>query len=796
MGRIFCVFTDAGGRGWMGILVFGLIFCGSVIAQPLEERYPIVPYPSSLVAAEGEFVVTPATKLVVASPIFTAEAGVLNQYFENYFGRPLKVSEVEADRSIMMKYDGSITGEEGYGLVVTSGRVVLSARTAAGMFMGLQTVRQLLPVGVERKGNGAGARIVLPAVVIKDAPAYAWRGMHLDVSRHFFSIDYLRKFIDVMALYKLNTFHLHLTDDQGWRIEIKKYPELTGSGAWRTLNNQDSECMRRATDNPDLAIDPAHIIEKDGKKLYGGYYTQAEMRALVAYAAGKHITIIPEIDMPGHMMAAINQYPYLSCDGQSVFGKLFSTPICPCLPGTFQFAEDVYTEIMDIFPSKYLHIGGDEVDRSLWAKSAECQALMKKEGLKSTAELQSYFINKMERFFNSKGRKLIGWDEILEGGISKTAMVMYWRSWVPKAPVQAAKNGNPVIMTPGSPLYFDTPPDRSSLPAVYNFNIIPKGLTAAEAKNIIGAQANIWTEYIPTEHRADYMYMPRMTALAEVLWSGHRDYGSYLRRLGAGYGRLDILKVHYRLPDLSGFLSLNVFTEADTLSIAKPLDDLVIRYTTDGSAPVAGSAVLDGPLVIGQTELVRVAAFRPDGSRGDIYDLHYQKQTLAEPLVVTGVSEGLVCRQYKGQFKMTTGMPGEGKVGDDGKVGAPDRVRDGRPGVPDTVMTVASVVVPPVLEAPAFGLRYRGYLDVPHDGVYSFFLTCDDGGTLTIADREVVNNDGNHSAIEKNGQVALKRGLQRFALDFIEGGGGYVLQLKYSFNGSEPRDIPASWFKH
>ena len=596
----------------MGILIFGLLFCGSAIAQPLEERYPIVPYPSSLVAEAGEFVVTPATRLVVASPIFIAEAGVLNQYFENYFGRPLKVGGAGDARSIVMKYDAGITAAEGYGLVVTPGRVVLSARTAAGMFMGVQTVRQLLPVGVERRGDGVGTRIVLPAVVIKDAPVYAWRGMHLDVSRHFFSIDYLRKFIDVMALYKLNTFHLHLTDDQGWRIEIKKYPKLTENGAWRTLNNQDSACMRRATDNPDLAIDPAHIIKKGGKKLYGGYYTQAEMRALVAYAAGKHITIIPEIDMPGHMMAAINQYPYLSCDGQSVFGKLFSTPVCPCLPSTFQFAEDVYTEIMDIFPSKYLHIGGDEVDRSLWAKSAECQALMKKEGLKSTAELQSYFINKMERFFNSKGRKLIGWDEILEGGISKTAMVMYWRSWVPRAPVEAAKNGNPVIMTPGSPLYFDVPPDKNSLPAVYNFSVIPKGLTAAEAKNIIGAQANIWTEYIPTENRADYMYMPRMTALAEVLWSSQRDYGSFLGRLKAGYGRLDVLKVHYRLPDLLGFLSLNVFTEADTLSIKKPLDELVIRYTTDGTAPVASSAVLSGPLVIGQTALVRVAAFRPD----------------------------------------------------------------------------------------------------------------------------------------------------------------------------------------
>ncbi|MBS1661856.1 MAG: family 20 glycosylhydrolase [Bacteroidetes bacterium] len=730
-----------------------------VATQRTDGRYPIIPYPVSLNPAEGEFVVGPATTLVVDAR-FKSEGEILN----SYFAKPLATGKT-AD--IMLKYDNNIKEEEGYELVISPKHMVLSARTPAGAFMGVQTIRQLLPVGT--------GEVRLPALTIKDAPTYGWRGMHLDVSRHFFSMDYLRRFVDIMALYKLNTFHLHLTDDQGWRIEIKKYPLLTQNGAWRTFNNQDSACMKRAVDNPDFVIDPSHIIQKDGKTLYGGFYTQEEMRGLVAYAAARHITIIPEIDMPGHMMAAINQYNYLSCDGTSVFGKLFSTPICPCLPTTFQFAQDVYSEIMDIFPSQYIHIGGDEVDRSLWAKSPECKALMEKEGLKTTAELQSYFIRKMEQFFNSKGRKLIGWDEILEGGISKTAMVMYWRTWVPKAPSEAAKNGNAVVMTPGNPLYFDATPDRNSLPAVYNFNPIPKGLTDAEARNIIGAQANIWTEYIPTERRADYMYMPRMTAMAEILWTPQRDYASYLRRLRSSYGRLDALGVHYRLPDLNGFLSLNAFTNKDTLWIRKPLDGLTIRYSMDSTAPTAASPVLSAPLVIGESKKLRVAAFRPDGSRGDVYDLQYQKQTLAEPASAAGLSEGLVCSQFKGHFRMTGRMA-------DRKV--------------DTVMTVGGIVVPPALEAPSFGLQYRGYLDVPQDGVYSFYLMCDDGGILRIADREVVNNDGNHAPFEKNGQVALKKGPQKFALDFIEGGGGYVLQLRYSFNGSEPKEVPAQWFKH
>src|SRR6202012_3130186 len=291
----------------------------------------------------------------------------------------------------------------------------------------------------------------LPAVSITDAPTYAWRGMHLDVWRHFFSIAYLKKFINVMSLYKMNKLHLHLTDDQGWRIEIKKYPKLTEEGAWRTFDKNDSACMKRAKDNPDFEIDPSHIIHKDGKTLYGGFYTQAQMKGIVAYAAARHIDIVPEIDMPGHMMAAINSYPFLTCNGENKFGELFSRPICPCNETTFEFAENVYSEIMEIFPSKYIHIGGDEVDRSDWAKSDACKALMQREGIKDLPALQSYFINRMEKFFNAHGRKLIGWDEIIEGGISPTAIVMYWRSWVPDAPVKAVKNGNKVIMTPGNP---------------------------------------------------------------------------------------------------------------------------------------------------------------------------------------------------------------------------------------------------------------------------------------------------------------------------------------------------------
>jgi hexosaminidase len=757
------------------LIVIITVILGStqtLFAQPT--RYPIIPWPTSLTPATGDFTITPQC-LLNADPVFANEARMLQTL--------LGTKTTEAGASIEMRADNSIAAEEGYRLSITRDKLLLSARTTTGMFRGIQTIRQLIPAAIEAAShpanNGSGgpaAGMTLPCVTIIDAPVYGWRGMHLDVSRHFFSIDYLRKFIDLLALYKMNKFHLHLTDDQGWRIEIKKYPLLTGNGAWRSLNNQDSACMRRAKDDPDFTIDPAHIIQKDGKTMYGGYYTQDEMRSLVAYAAARQIDIIPEIDMPGHMMAAIDQYNWLSCDSTSSFGALFSKPICPCLPATYQFAQDIYTEIMDIFPSTYLHIGGDEVDRTPWAKSEDCKRLMQQEGLKTTAELQAYFIRKMEAFFNSKGRKLIGWDEILEGGVTKKALIMYWRTWVPTAPVEAAQNGNLVIMAPGNPLYFDGTQDRNSLPNVYHFNPVPAALTADQAKLILGAQAEIWTEMIPNENRADYMFMPRMTALAEVLWSDHKDYDSYLERLQKAYPRLDQLHVRYRLPDLSGFLQSNVFLSTDTLNITKPLKSMTLRYTTDKTLPTAQSPALNAPLVIRDDKHFRIAAFRPDGSRGDIYDLDYKRQTLAMPATPSmALQPGLPVSRFKGSFKTVSAMATL---------------------QPDTVAIASSFNVTKALEAPAFGLQYRGFIDVPADGVYSFYLTCDDGGILCIAGREVVNNDGNHPPLEKTGQVALKKGLQKFDLDFIEGGGGYTLRLKYSFNGSAPQDIPAAWLKH
>lgn len=735
--------------------------------------YPLIPYPTTLKPGTGQFNITTVTTMA-AAPGFAPSVAALQQLVKQAMGRPLPVTTNQATAKIILRKEATITAAEGYALTITPQKITIAAGTPAGMFRAIETIRQLLPAEIETK-KASFKSLSFPAVTITDAPTYAWRGLHLDVARHFFSVEYVEKLLDRMALYKMNKLHLHLTDDQGWRIEIKKYPVLTEKGAWRTFDANDSSCMRQAKENPDMAIDAAHIVQREGKTMYGGFYTQEQVKHLVHYAAARYIDIIPEIDMPGHMMAAIHQFPDLSCEGGSKWGELFSTPICPCNESTYAFAENVFSEIISLFPSEYIHLGADEVDRKSWAQSAVCQELMKKEGLKNTAELQSYFVKRMEKFFQSKGRKLIGWDEILEGGISSTANVMYWRSWVPDAPIVAARNGNHVIMSPGNPLYFDNLPDANSLNSIYHFKVVPEKLNAQQASYIIGAQANLWTERVPSEKRADYLYFPRMIALAERVWSKNLNYTSFQQRVTANYDRLEALDINYRLPDLTGFTAENVFVDQVMLEVQKPLPNLTLRYTTDGSLPTTTAKEMTGTININEPVTIKLAAFTPNGTRGEIYTLNYKKESYQESAKIADRKPGLAVNYYKKYYKNTEGMSGM---------------------QPDSQYTAPGIVVAPTVNAPSFGLQYTGYIEVPETGIYSFFLLADDGAILSIGDKLVINNDGQHGPIEKSGQVALQKGVHPFALHFIEAGGGFSLSLKYSFGKEPVQKVPDSFFTH
>ena len=450
---------------------------------------------------------------------------------------------------------------EWYSLTVERERIRLTAPTEEGLFRGSRTLIQLLEQGIE---TGA-----MSCLTITDYPRFPWRGMHLDVSRHFFPAEFVKTYIDLLARYKMNTFHWHLTDDQGWRIEIKQYPKLTEVGAWRK-GSQVGPYSRREYDSIS----------------YGGFYTQEQIREVVAYAAARHITVVPEIEMPGHALAALAAYPELGCSGgpyevQKGWG-VFEEVFCPT-DSTIHVLENVLSEVMELFPSELIHIGGDECPKESWKKCPKCQSRMKAEGLKDEHELQSYFIQRMEKFVNSKGRKIIGWDEILEGGLAPNAAVMSWRGT--EGGVAAAKQKHNVVMTPGSHCYFDhyqgDPANEplaiggyTTVQKVYSYEPIPPELTAEEGTYILGAQGNVWTEYILTPEHVEYMAVPRMLALAEVLWTPKekRNEADFIQRLEAEFPRLEAMRVNASKSLYQVRFKLDQGQELGTILVRTPYD--------------------------------------------------------------------------------------------------------------------------------------------------------------------------------------------------------------------------------
>ena len=496
----------------------------------------------------GSFEVKPDTKIWLSDLNRETEqvATFLSGLFEASAGFRLGYGEGTAGRKgdIHLILDESMTDSEGYELNVNPKQVAIRAKYPVGLFYGVQTLRQLLPSDIESESRIKNQVWSIPSVTIYDAPRFPYRGMHLDVGRHFFPVDFIKKYIDLIALHKMNTFHWHLTEDQGWRLEIKKYPKLTEVSAWRK-----ETMVGHYQDKP---------RKYDGQR-YGGFYTQKEVREIVAYARDRFVTIIPEIEMPGHSQAVLAAYPELACS-EGPFEVATSWGVkedvfCP-KEATFTFLENVLSEVMDLFPSAYIHIGGDECPKKRWEESAFVQHLIKKEGLKDENELQSYFIRRMEEFLESKGRKLIGWDEILEGGLSPNATVMSWRG--EEGGIEAARQGHDAIMTPVQNCYFDYyQADKKDEPLaiggflplgeVYHYEPIPDGLSAEETNHILGAQGNLWTEYIKTPDYAEYMALPRMTALSEVVWTAkdQKSWKDFTKRLEYFVKRLDKMGVNY-----------------------------------------------------------------------------------------------------------------------------------------------------------------------------------------------------------------------------------------------------------
>lgn len=622
--------------------------------------FNIIPRPQQVnVSNDAPFTLSAKTVISLGtnSQDMKRNANMLASYIEQATGIRPAIGKSKNGTAIVLTIDKTIANAEGYKLDADAKQIRIAGASAAGVFYGIQTLRKSLP-----HVNGKASKVSIPAVHIADAPRFAYRGTHLDVSRHFVTADSVRQFIDMLALHNINRFHWHLTDDQGWRIEIKKYPLLTQIGSKRAQT----------------VI--GHNSGKYDGKPYSGFYTQKQIRDIVKYAADRYITIVPEIDLPGHMQAALAAYPDMGCTGgpYEVWQKwgVSDNVLCAGNDKTLTFIDNVLKEITQLFPSKYIHVGGDECPKTQWQKCPKCQARIKalnleaKDGHSAEERLQSYIITHASNYLKSLGRNTIGWDEILEGGLAEGATVMSWRG--ESGGIAAAKQHHDVVMTPNSYLYFDyyQSLDKANEPlaiggylpleTVYSYEPMPKELTADEARHIIGVQANIWTEYMPTFKQMQYMALPRLAALSEVQWSqpALKDYTNFTNRLTKFTHLYDRLGYNYA----KHLYNVAIHVDSDNkwreiLIHMTTAGNAEIRYTLDGTEPTANSTLYTGAIVLQKSAKIRAAAFR-DGKRSSVtsQDISFNKATACPVELLQPTHKNYT---YKGGATLTDGLLGD-----------------------------------------------------------------------------------------------------------------------------------------
>ncbi|MBE7176537.1 MAG: family 20 glycosylhydrolase [Mucilaginibacter polytrichastri] len=734
------------------IILISLVGAAS-LARAQTSTPSIVPQPYSVQTSPGELqlgsnTIVRAEGLPANHPIRNLAQKILYDYFHRLPSNDLPQNQVT---QFVLKLDTAmdLPSAEGYRFTVSGSGIFLTGKSEAGLFYGLQTFLQLFPL--EEKGS-----FKLPYVRIEDYPRFPHRGMMLDVCRHFFPVSTVKKMIDLLAQYKMNVFHWHLSDDQGWRIEIKKYPKLTQVGGTRAqtlIGNYHDRFPQQFDGVP-----------------HGGFYTQQQIREVVRYAQSKYITIIPEIDMPGHMLAALAAYPQLSCDIKKPYKTaetwgVFSDVLCPT-EYTFGFMQDVLSEVMDLFPSKYIHIGGDEVPKAAWKKSKFCQQLIKRLKLKDEHGLQSYFIQRMEKFVNAKGRIVIGWDEILEGGLAPNAVVMSWRGEA--GGIAAARQNHEVIMTPQTEaLYLNFSEARSDkeplsiggyapLSRTYRYDPVSPRLTPDQQKYIRGVQANIWTEYIGTEEKLQYMLLPRLLDVSEVAWTfpGRKNFTDFqLRRLPVQLTRLEKQGLNFRVPEPVGAVDSTIFSASTHFDLKQPVSGGKIFYTVDGYAPRNTDIPYTAPFAVnvpaGQQRVVQFVATSPRGKQSVPVKMVINNSGVFAGKQDTTISRpGLRYKVFKGEFFSTAEMS--------------DSLAS------DSGVARSWSLTPIRKRMKNFGISYDGYIYIRSDGTYRFSTASDDGSVLFLDGVKVLDNDGRHSYFETTSAVPLQKGYHRIRMLYFD----------------------------
>ena len=724
--------------------------CGEAEVKSYNEGIHIIPQPQELVEGEGQFVVNSSTSMGAT----TDEAKTIAEFFAAKIsastGYDIKVAE---EGNIMLSIDESLdTNDEGYTLEVTTEGVKAVGKTPQGLFYAMQTLMQLLPAEIENPEKTRGIAWVAPAVSIKDEPRFSYRGIMLDPCRHFMPAENVKKYIDVIALFKMNRMHWHLTDDQGWRIEIKKYPKLMEIAAKRT--------------------------EGEGTE-HAGYYTQEEIKDIVKYAADRFITIVPELELPGHEMAAIAAYPELSCQGVKESPRIIwgveDVVMCPAKEEVFKFLEGVIDEMVELFPSEYFHIGGDECPKISWKNCDACQKLIRELGLRSdnkhTAEerLQSYVIQRMEKYLGTKGKKIIGWDEILEGGLAPEATVMSWRG--EEGGIAAALMDHTVIMTPaGNGMYLDAYQGDSKIEPVaiggytllektYSYNPMPDTLvTMNKQQYILGVQGNTWSEYMYTEEVRDYRIFPRILAVAEIGWTNmdKKNYTDFERRLNNAYVRLDAHNVGYHIPmpeQPNGSCNTVAFTDSATLTFTTTRPIKMV-YTLDGSEPTAESTEYTAPITVGETTTLKIASALPSGKLSRIRTIAVEKQELLPAKTPAATEPGLKMDVYDGMYLNVADFEAAKKQPKETLVIEKTRAITAHVKTSESMRGVEQ-----------YAAIATGYVEIPEDGVYYLSSDLEE---VWVDGKLLINNGGEVKRFSRHdSSVALAKGLHEVKLVFL-----------------------------
>ncbi|WP_264531563.1 family 20 glycosylhydrolase [Flavobacterium sp. N502540] len=756
-----------------------LLFCYSFgSAQTSSTNNSIIPAPNSYKATGDSIRFNGQIKVLFEKNKYSAKEQKTAKLLESAINANTANQKSTIDVVFITQNPAPSLKKEGYKIVITPKKITVTG-SEEGLFYAVQSLLQMLP------NKPKSQEIKLPCVTIEDEPRYDYRGLHLDVCRHFFSVDVIKDFIAQMSSYKLNNFHWHLTDDQGWRIEIKKYPKLTEVGSKRaqTLVGNKFERFPYFFDgNP-----------------YGGFYTQEEIKDVVKFAEEHYVNVIPEIEMPGHATAAVTAYPNLSCFPDRPYKVIeywgvFEDIFCAGKEETFTFLEDVLTEVMALFPSKYIHIGGDECPKARWKECPNCQKKIKELGLKNEHELQTYLTTRIEKFLNNNGRQILGWDEMLEGGLTPNAAVMSWRG--ESGGIAAAKQKHFVIMNPEHILYLDYNQAYSpnepltvgrlvTVEKMYHYNPTPvDSLTVDEQKYIMGVQSNLWSEYLTSPAKLNYQLYPRMFALAETAWTQpqHKNYNNFvLNRMPHHLEKLELQKRLYKVPTPFGANETALIASKYVLDLKPTIKNGQIFYTIDGYNPDETANLYEKPVTIhipkGEFRTVKTVQISPSGRKSSINKIIIRNPDLKPALAVKPTKQGLKYEYFIGTlFQQVQDL---------------ELAKPVNSGIFEG--TVSSEKWKTKKER-YIGLKFDGYIYVPETGNYKFSTLSDDGSKLFIDNELIVNNDGIHWLNEAYGAVKLEKGFHKFNISYFDQVGGTTLNCFIQPEGKEKQEISASQF--